>query len=159
MESCNGLEFVRGRLLDAKNSSCKLLCGSNDSIGGCDDGHSHGVMLETNGVGETLAAYPFHDGMDAVVVFQRWTNVPTIGGMKTPRLATRWFEMNKKFGARRGHGCSIKQVGAFHGLKHEEEGILAAWTKHVDGVVALVGEAAPVGNGENFGRLAIPVVK
>ncbi len=158
-ESCDGLEFARGRLLDAGNSSCKLSCGRDDLISECDDRHGHGVVLETKGFGETLTACPFHDGADAAVVFQQLTNVPTVGGMKTPRLAMRWFEVNKNFGARRGHGCSIKQVGIFHGLKRGEEGILATGIKHVDGVVALVGEATPVGDGEDFGRLVIPVVK
>jgi hypothetical protein len=106
-----------------------------------------------------LAACSFHDGADAAVVFQQWTNVPNVGGMNTPRLATSWFEVKKHFGARRGHGCSVKQVGTFHGLKSGEEGILATRTKHVDCVVALVGEATPVGDGESFDRLAIPVVK
>jgi hypothetical protein len=70
--------------------------------------------------------------------------------MKTPRLATSQFEVNENFGAKRGHGCSIKQVGPFHGFKGGEEGILATGTKHVDGVVALVGEATPVGGWERF---------
>ena len=85
-----------------------------------------------------------------MVVFQRWTNAPTVGGIKTPRLAMHQFEMNKNFGARRGHWCSIKQIGTFHGLKHGEEGILVTGTKQVDGVVALVGEATPVGDGDRF---------
>ncbi len=149
-ESYNGLEFVRGSLLDTRNSSCELLCSGDDLIGGCDDGHNHGVVPETKGVGEMLAACPFHDGTDAAAVFQQWTDVPTVGGMKTPQLAARRFEVNKNFGARRGHGCSIEQVGNFHGLEHGEEGILATGMKHVDGVVALVGEVTPVGDEEIF---------
>ena len=62
----------------------------------------------------------------------------------------RRFEVNKNFGARRGHECSVKQVGTFHGLEHREERIMATGTKHVDGLVALVGEATPVGNGDRF---------
>jgi hypothetical protein len=70
--------------------------------------------------------------------------------MKIPRLAMSWFEVYENFSDRRGHGCSVKQVGTFQGLKSGEEGILATGTKHVDCVVALVGEATPVSNGENF---------
>ncbi len=70
--------------------------------------------------------------------------------MKTPRLAMSWFEVYKNFGARRGHGCRVKRVGTFHGLKSGEEGILATKTTHVDCVVALVGEVTPVGNRERF---------
>ena len=70
--------------------------------------------------------------------------------MKTPRHAMSWFEVYKIFGARRGHGFSVKQVGTFHGLKSREEGILATGTKHVDGVVGLVGEGTPVGDGKRF---------
>ncbi len=70
--------------------------------------------------------------------------------MKTPRFAMSWFEVYKNFGARRSHGCSVKQVGTFHGLKGGEKGILATGTKHVDCVVTLVGEATPVGEGERF---------
>jgi hypothetical protein len=69
-ESCNGVEFVRGRLLDARDSGCKVLGGGNVLIGGCDDRYSHGMVLEMKGVGEMLAACPFHDGADAAVVFQ-----------------------------------------------------------------------------------------
>ncbi len=69
-ESCNGLEFIRGRLLDAGDSDCKVSCGGNDSNGGCDDGYGHGMVLKTKGVGEMFATCPFHDGADAVVVFQ-----------------------------------------------------------------------------------------
>jgi hypothetical protein len=70
--------------------------------------------------------------------------------METPRLATSWFELYENFGARRGNGCSVKHVGTFHSLKSGEEGILTTGTKHVDCVVALVGEAKLVGNGERF---------
>jgi hypothetical protein len=95
MKSCNGLEFVRGRLLGTRDSGCKVLCGGNDLIGGCDDGYGNCVVLETKGVGETLAACPFHDGADAAVVFQQWTYVPTVGGKKNSRLEMCWFEVNK----------------------------------------------------------------
>jgi hypothetical protein len=44
--------------------------GSDDLIGGCDDGYSHGVVLETKCVNETFAACYFHDGADAAEVFQ-----------------------------------------------------------------------------------------
>ncbi len=69
MESCNGMKFVRRRLLDSGDSICKVLSGSDDLIGGCDDGYSHGVVLETKCVGETFATCSFHDGTDAAVVF------------------------------------------------------------------------------------------
>ncbi len=69
-ESCNGVKFVRGRLLDSKDSGCKVSGGSDDLIGECDDRHGHGVVLETKCVSETLAACSFHDGVDAAVVFQ-----------------------------------------------------------------------------------------
>jgi hypothetical protein len=69
-ESCNGMKFVRGRLLDSGDSICKVSGGNNDSIGGCDDRYSHGVVLETKCVGETFAPCYFHGGADAAVVFQ-----------------------------------------------------------------------------------------
>jgi hypothetical protein len=70
MESCNGVKFVRGRLLDAGDSGCKVSGGGNDLIGGCDDRYGHGVVLEKKCVGEMLAACSFHDDTDAAVVFQ-----------------------------------------------------------------------------------------
>ncbi len=70
IESCNGMKFVRGRLLDSRDSVCKVSGGSNDLIGGCDDRYSHGVVLETKCAGETLIACSFHDGADAAVMFQ-----------------------------------------------------------------------------------------
>ncbi len=69
-ESCNGVKFVRGRLLDSGDSSYKVLNGSNDLIGRGDDGYGHGLVLETKCVGETFAACSFRDCADAVVVFQ-----------------------------------------------------------------------------------------
>ncbi len=56
--------------MDSGDSGCKVSGGSNDSIGGCDDGYGHGVVLEMKCVGEMLAACSFHDGADAAVVFQ-----------------------------------------------------------------------------------------
>ncbi len=47
MESCNGMELIRGRLLDTRDSGCKVSGGSYDLISGCDDGYDHGVVLET----------------------------------------------------------------------------------------------------------------
>ncbi len=70
IESCNGVTFLRGRLLDSGDSGCKVSGSSNDLIGGCDDGYGHGLVLETKCVGETLAASSFHDGADAAGVFQ-----------------------------------------------------------------------------------------
>jgi hypothetical protein len=70
MESCDGVKFVMGGLLDTRDSSCKVLGGGNDLIGGCDNGYGHGVVLETKCVSEMLAACSFHDGTDAAVVFQ-----------------------------------------------------------------------------------------
>ncbi len=69
-ESCNGVKFVRGRLLDSGDSIYKASGGSNDSIGVCDVGYSHGVVLETKCVGETFTACSFHNGEDAAVVIQ-----------------------------------------------------------------------------------------
>ncbi len=69
-ESCNGMKFIRGRLLDSGDSICKVSGGRNDSIGQCDDEYSHGVMLETKCVSEMFAACSFHDGTDAAVMFQ-----------------------------------------------------------------------------------------
>jgi hypothetical protein len=69
-ESCDGIKFIRGRLLDSRDSICKVSGGSNDSIGGCDDGYSHGMVLETKCVHEMFATCSFHDGTDAAVVFQ-----------------------------------------------------------------------------------------
>ncbi len=70
MESCNGMKFVRGRLLDSRDSVCKVSGGSDDLIGQCDDGYCHGMVLEKKCVRETFAACPFHDGADAAVMFQ-----------------------------------------------------------------------------------------
>ncbi len=69
-ESCDCMEFVRRRLLDARDNGCKVLGGGNDLIGGCDDRYGHGMVHKAKGVGEMLATCPFHDGADAAVVFQ-----------------------------------------------------------------------------------------
>ncbi len=69
-ESFDGVNFIRGRLLDSGDRGCKVLGGSNDSVGACDDRYGYGAVLETKCVGEMLATYSFHDGMDAVELFQ-----------------------------------------------------------------------------------------
>ncbi len=69
-ESCNGVKFIRGRLLDTRDSGCKVSGGGDDLIGGCDVWYGHGMVLETKCVSETLPACSFHDGVDAAVVFQ-----------------------------------------------------------------------------------------
>jgi hypothetical protein len=95
-------------------------------------------MLETECVGEAFTASAFHDCSDTAVVLERWSNVPAIGGMIGPGLATGGFEMDKYFCTRRSHGCGIEQERTLHGFECQEEWILAAGTKHVDCVVALV---------------------
>ncbi len=69
-ECCDGMKFFRGRLLDSGDSICKVLGGSDDLIGGCDDGYSHGMVLEMKCVGEMFAACSIYDGADAAVMFQ-----------------------------------------------------------------------------------------
>jgi hypothetical protein len=137
-ECGNGLEFIWWSLLDARDSCHQITGCGDDSVGGGNGGDGHGVMLETERVGESFAAVAFHDGLDTVVVLEEWPDVPAVGGMIGPGLATGGFEMDKYFRARRGHGCGVKREGTLHGFKRQEEWILVAGLKHVDHVVALV---------------------
>jgi hypothetical protein len=57
-ESCDGIKFIRGRLLDSRDSGCKVLGGSDDSIGGCDDGYGYGVGLKQNVSARRLPPVP-----------------------------------------------------------------------------------------------------
>ena len=76
-----------------------------------------------------------------MVVLEGWPDALAIGwrhDRPRPVLATGGFEMDEYFHDRRGHGCGFKQEGTLHGFKRQEERILAAGTKHIDCVVALV---------------------
>ncbi len=138
MECDDGLEFVWCSFLDAQDC-CRQITGcGNDSVGGGNGGDGHGMMLETECVGEAFAAGAFHDFLDTAVVLEGWSDVPAVGGMIGLGLATGGFEMDEYFHARRSHGCGVKQEGTLHGFECQEEWILVAGMKHVDHVVALV---------------------
>ncbi len=61
-ECGDGLEFVWWSLLDAQDYCRQIMGRGNDSVSGGNGGDGHGVMLETERVGEAFAAGAFHDG-------------------------------------------------------------------------------------------------
>ncbi len=56
-------------------------------------------MFEAKCVGEVFAPCAFHDSANATLVFEGWSDVPTVGGVEDPGLATRGFQMDEDFGA------------------------------------------------------------
>ncbi len=104
-------------LLYAGNGLGEGVSGSDYLIRGCDDGDGHGVVFVPVCVGEAFTPCVGHDGLDASVMFERWADVPTICCVEAPLFLSEWFQMDKDFGARRGHGCGVKGKRAFHGLE------------------------------------------
>jgi hypothetical protein len=142
----DGPHFIGGYFLDAGDGICEDTCGGDDPVSGCDGGDGHGVVLETKGVGESFPTSALHYCLCTLIVLQGRANVSAVGGVKAPGFMLRWFEMDKDLGAQWSHGGSIKRKRAFHGLEGRECRILTAWTHHVQGVITLVCEAAPVCN-------------
>ena len=58
--------------------------------------------------------------------------------------------MNKNFCAEGCHGSGIEGEGPFECFVGSEEGVLTTRAEHVEGGIALFGEAAPVCNGEGL---------
>ncbi len=44
-------------------------------------------MLEAKGIGKLFATGAFHDGTDAVIVFEQRADVPAVGCVEAPRPA------------------------------------------------------------------------
>ncbi len=57
------------------------MCHGDYPVDRGDGGDEHGVMLESERVGEAFAAGAFHDGMNTAVVLEGWPNVPAVGGV------------------------------------------------------------------------------
>ncbi len=54
--------------MNSSDGGSKVFGGVDDAISGSDGGHGHGVMLESEGVGESFAACAFHNSANAAVV-------------------------------------------------------------------------------------------
>ena len=76
--------------------------------------------------------------------------IPSFGGVVSPRAALVGFHVDENFHAKGSHGSSVEGEGAFERFVGGEEGVLTTWAEHVEGDVALFGEAAPVRNGEGL---------
>jgi hypothetical protein len=58
--------------------------------------------------------------------------------------------VDENFRAEGCHGSSVEREGAFKRFVGGEEGVLTTRAEHVEGGIALFGEAAPVRNGEGL---------
>jgi hypothetical protein len=78
--------------------------------------------------------------------------IPSFGGMLllSPSAASVGFRVNKNLRAEGSHGRSVEREGAFESFVGQEEGVLATGAEHVEGGITLLGEAAPVRNGEGL---------
>ncbi len=63
------------------------MCRSNYPVGGGDGGDGHGLMLESERVGEAFATGAFHDGANTAVVLEGRSDVPAVGGVVGPGFA------------------------------------------------------------------------
>ena len=78
--------------------------------------------------------------------------IPSFGGMVSPSAALVGFHVNKNLCAQRSHGGSVEREVTFERFVGQKEGVLMTGAEHVEGGVALLGEAAPVRNGEGLGE-------
>ncbi len=49
------------------------------------------MVLESERVGEAFTAGVFHEGSNAAVMLERWSDVPSLGGMEGPGFAASRF--------------------------------------------------------------------
>ncbi len=85
------------------------MCHGNYLVGGGDGGDGHGVMLESEHVGEAFAASAFHDGMNTAVVLEGRPYVPAVGGVVGPGFdhdGLRWTRTSVPGGAM---GVALKE--------------------------------------------------
>jgi hypothetical protein len=108
-ECGDGLEFIGGCFLDTQDGRHLIKCRGNYPVGGGDGGDGHGVMLESERVGEAFAASAIHDGANTVVVLEGWPYVPAVGGVVGPGFASCRLEVDKHFRSRWGHGGGVKR--------------------------------------------------
>ena len=94
--------------------------GRDDAIGGSDRWDRHCVVLESERVGEAFTAGVFHESPNAAVMFQRRSDVPSVGSMEGPGFAATRFEMDEDLCTRWGHGCGVEREGTFHRLEGRE---------------------------------------
>ncbi len=85
---------------------CPSCC--DDAVSGSDWGNRHCVVLESERVGEALTSSVFHEGSNAAVMLERWSDVPSVGGMEGPRFAASWIEMDEDLCSRWGQGCCVR---------------------------------------------------
>ncbi len=76
--------------------------------------------------------------------------IPSFGGMVSPVASSVGFHVNKNLRAKGSHGCSVEREGAFESFVGREKGVLSTGAEHVEGGITLLGEAAPVRNGEGL---------
>ena len=81
---------------------------------------------------------------------RRVREIPSFGGVVSPRAASVGFHVDEYLRAKGSHGSSIKREGSFERFVGGEEGVLTTRAEHVEGGIALFGEAAPVCNGEGL---------
>ena len=76
--------------------------------------------------------------------------IPSFGGVVSPSASSVGFHVNKNLRAEGSHGRSVAREGAFESFVGRKEGVLSTGAEHVEGGITLLGEAAPVRNGEGL---------
>ncbi len=108
LECFDGLEFVGRQLLYPRDGCRESLCCCGDAVGGSDQRNRYCMVFEAKRVGAAFAPGAFHDSANAMVVFEGWSDVPTVGGMEGPGLAMSGFQMDEDFGAWWGHWSGVE---------------------------------------------------
>ena len=108
------------------------------------------MVIVSEGVGDALATNVGHQNLDAAVVVWRVGEIPSFGGVVSPRAASVGFHVDENLHAEGSHGSCVEREGAFERFVGGEEGVLTTRAEHVEGGIALFCEAAPVRNWEGL---------
>ena len=106
-------ELIGRGFLYSFNCHGEACSGIEDPVSGRDLGDRDGMVIVSEGVGDALATDVGHQNMDAAVVVWRVGEIPSFGGVVSPRAASVGFHVDENFRAEGSHGSSIEREGAF----------------------------------------------
>jgi hypothetical protein len=106
-------ELIGRGFLYSFNRRSEACSGIEDPVSGRDLGDRDGMVIVSEGVGDALATNVGHQNLDAAVVVWRVGEIPSFGGVVSPRAASVGFHVDENLRAEGSHGSCVEREGAF----------------------------------------------